>query len=67
MDDFFAAQFLDELFLTLASQIAGREVPIERPGLVMGKRFALEHLLLGTQRPGSHLFLCYVFEAVAQV
>jgi len=66
MGDFFAEQALDELFLTLAPQIAGRDGQIERPGLVMGKRFAPEHPLWGTlvsiKRGGSHLFLRYTFE-----
>jgi riboflavin biosynthesis pyrimidine reductase len=65
MGDFFAEQCLDELFLTLAPQIAGRDGHIERPGLVMGKRFAPEHPLWGTlvglKRAGSHLFLRYTF------
>jgi riboflavin biosynthesis pyrimidine reductase len=66
MGDFFAGQALDELFLTLAPQIAGRDGEVERPGLVMGKRFAPEHPLWGTlvsvKRTGSHLFLRYTFE-----
>jgi len=45
MGDFFAEQCLDELFLTLAPQIAGRNGSIERPGLVAGKIFAPEHPL----------------------
>ena len=65
MGDFFAEQCLDELFLTLAPQIAGRDVHSERPGLVMGKRFAPEHPLWGTlmsvKRGASHLFLRYAF------
>jgi len=65
MGDFFAEQALDELFLTLAPQIAGRNGQIERPGLVMGKQFAPEHPLWGTlvsvKRAGSHLFLRYAF------
>jgi riboflavin biosynthesis pyrimidine reductase len=65
MGDFFAEQSLDELFLTLAPQIAGRDGTVERPGLVMGKRFAPEHPLWGTlvsvKRGGSHLFLRYAF------
>jgi riboflavin biosynthesis pyrimidine reductase len=63
--DFFAEQRLDELFLTLAPQIAGRGDSGERPGLVEGKRFAPEHPLWGTlvgvKRGGSHLFLRYSF------
>src|SRR6266702_3337152 len=70
MGDFFAGQALDELFLTLAPQIAGRDVKVERPGLVMGKRFAPEHPLWGTlvsvKRSGSHLFLRYAFPAGEQ-
>lgn len=65
--DFFAAQCLDELFLTLAPQIAGRDDGSERPGLVAGKRFAPEHpvwgTLMGVKRAGSHLFLRYAFDA----
>ena len=66
MGDFFAERYLDELFLTLAPQIAGRDSSIERPGLVTGKSFAPEHPLWGTltgvKRGGSHLFLRYAFE-----
>jgi riboflavin biosynthesis pyrimidine reductase len=66
MGDFFAEQCLDELFLTLAPQIAGRDENSQRPGFVAGKRFAPEHPLWGTlvgiKRGGSHLFLRYAFE-----
>jgi riboflavin biosynthesis pyrimidine reductase len=65
MGDFFAERLLDELFLTLAPQIAGRDGGVERPGLVIGKRFAPEHPLWGTlvsvKRGESHLFLRYAF------
>ncbi len=65
MGEFFAEQALDELFLTLAPQIAGRAGEVERPGLVMGKLFAPENPLWGTlvsvKRGGSHLFLRYAF------
>jgi riboflavin biosynthesis pyrimidine reductase len=64
--DFFAEHCLDELFLTLAPQLAGRDDSTERPGLVAGKRFAPEHPLWGTlvsvKRGGSHLFLRYAFD-----
>ncbi len=70
LGDFFAEQALDELFLTLAPQIAGRDGQAERPGLVMGKRFAPAHPLWGTlvsvKRGGSHLFLRYAFPAGKQ-
>ena len=66
MGDFFAERFLDELFLTLAPQIAGRDGNVERPGFVAGKRFAPEYplwgRLIGVKRGGSHLFLRYAFE-----
>ena len=67
--DFFAEKRLDELFLTLAPQIAGRDNSIERPGLVAGKTFAPDHALWGKlisiKRGGDHLFLRYAFEATA--
>jgi len=66
MGDFFAERLLDELFLTLAPQIAGRDNIIERPGLVAGRTFAPENplwgTLIGVKRGGSHLFLRYAFE-----
>jgi riboflavin biosynthesis pyrimidine reductase len=64
--DFFAEGCLDELFLTLAPQVAGRDNSSERPGLVAGQQFAPEHpvwgTLMGIKRGGSHLFLRYAFE-----
>jgi riboflavin biosynthesis pyrimidine reductase len=60
---FLAAGILDQLFLTLAPQIAGREAGDARPGLVAGQRFAPEHPLWSglvvVKRAGSHLFLRY--------
>jgi riboflavin biosynthesis pyrimidine reductase len=65
MGDFFAEQCLDELFLTLAPQVAGRDDASQRPGLVAGHSFAPERPLWGTlvgvKRAGSHLFLRYAF------
>jgi riboflavin biosynthesis pyrimidine reductase len=65
--DFFAEKCLDELFLTLAPQIAGRDHASERPGLVAGKLFAPDHALWGKllsiKRAGDHLFLRYAFES----
>lgn len=67
MGDFFAEKCLDELFLTLSPQVAGRDGSVERPGFVAGKRFGPEHPLWGTlagvKRAGSHLFLRYAFAA----
>jgi riboflavin biosynthesis pyrimidine reductase len=65
MSDFFAEHLLDELFLTLAPQVAGRDGAMERPGLVSGKLFAPEHpvwgRLVGLKRGGDHLLLRYAF------
>lgn len=66
--DFFAERCLDELFLTLAPQVAGRDDTIERPGLVAGKLFAPEFPLWGSlvsvKRETNHLFLRYAFDRV---
>lgn len=66
MGDFLAEGRLDELFLTLAPQVAGRDISLARPGLVAGKLFAPEHPLwcelVGVKRGGSHLFLRYAFD-----
>ena len=66
MGIFFAERLLDELFLTLSPQVAGRESSIERLGIVAEKIFAPEHPLWGrlvsVRRGGSHLFLRYGFE-----
>jgi len=70
LGDFLAEHALDELFLTLAPQIAGRDKQVERLGLVTGKRFAPEHplwgTLIGVKRAGSHLFLRYAFKATEE-
>ncbi len=65
MGDFFAEQRLDDLFLTLAPQVAGRDASVERPGLVAGKLLAPEQPRRGTlvsvRRGESFLFLRYAF------
>lgn len=69
MGDFLAEKQLDELFLTLSPQIAGRDDVTERPGLVAGKIFAPQQAMWGTlsgiKQSGSHLFLRYLFESTA--
>jgi riboflavin biosynthesis pyrimidine reductase len=65
MSDFFAERLLEELFLTLAPQVAGRDGGIERPGFVSGTVFAPEDpiwgTLVGLKRGGDHIFLRYAF------
>jgi riboflavin biosynthesis pyrimidine reductase len=67
LGDFFAESCLDEQFLTLAPQVAGRDGSTERPGFVAGRTFAPEHPLWGTlvsvKQGGSHLFLRYAFSS----
>ncbi len=66
LGDFLQERLLDELFLTLAPQIAGRAESPERPGLVAGKLFApLEprwSRLTAVRRGESHLFLRYALK-----
>lgn len=65
MGDILAEGLLDELFLTIAPQIAGRDGPCERPGFVAGKRFAPDAPVWGTlvdvKRVGDYLFMRYAF------
>jgi riboflavin biosynthesis pyrimidine reductase len=65
LGDFFAESCVDEQFLTLAPQVAGRDGSRARPGLVAGRTFAPGHPLWGTllsvKRGGDHLFLRYAF------
>jgi riboflavin biosynthesis pyrimidine reductase len=67
MASFFAEGCLDEMFLTLSPQVAGRDSSTERPGLVAGQSLAPEHpawgTLAGVRRVESHLFLRYEFGA----
>ncbi len=68
MSSFFAERRLDELFLTLAPQVVGRDSTTERPGFVDGQRFAPERPIWGTlvdlKRASNHLFLRYAFETI---
>ena len=61
MGNFFEERLLNELFLTLAPQVAGRDETIERPGFVSGVQLAPDHAVWGTlvslQRGASHLVL----------
>jgi riboflavin biosynthesis pyrimidine reductase len=64
MASFFDEGLVDELFLTLAPQVAGRGDG-ERPGFVAGKTFAPDDprwaTLLSVKRANDHLFLRYAF------
>jgi riboflavin biosynthesis pyrimidine reductase len=70
LGDFFAESCVDEQFLTLAPQVAGRDDPMDRPGLVAGKTFAPDHPVWGTlvsvKRGENHLFLRYAFSTPAR-
>ncbi|HEY8284855.1 MAG TPA: dihydrofolate reductase family protein [Chloroflexota bacterium] len=65
LGDFMTEGCLDELFLTLAPQVAGRDDATTRPGLIAGHKFApgqpLWGTLMGVKRAGNHLFLRYAF------
>jgi riboflavin biosynthesis pyrimidine reductase len=64
MASFVDEQLVDEVFLTVAPQVAGRGKG-ERPGFVEGKTFAPDDprwgTLLSVKRAGQHLFLRYGF------
>jgi riboflavin biosynthesis pyrimidine reductase len=66
---FLAARLVDELFLTLSPQIAGRDRSNLRLGLAEGHLFAPDDPLWGAlvdlRRAGSHLFLRYRLPRVA--
>jgi riboflavin biosynthesis pyrimidine reductase len=65
LGDFYAQRLIDEQFLTLAPQIAGRKADDPRLSLVMGWAFAPGDgpwgSLSDVRRGGSHLFLRYSF------
>ena len=65
LGDFYGEHLIDEQFLTLSPQIAGRDVGDQRLSLVMGQSFAPRNPLWGTlidlRRGSSHLFLRYSF------
>jgi riboflavin biosynthesis pyrimidine reductase len=60
---FVAHNLVDELYLTLAPQIAGRFTPAVRPGMVQGVGFRPESApwwrLVSSKRGGDHLYLRY--------
>ena len=60
---FLAAEAVDELFLTVSPQIAGRKAAAIRPGLVQRVEFMPESApwfqLLSVKQMGEHLYLRY--------
>lgn len=60
---FLAAEAIDELFLTLAPQIAGRKDDAPRPALVEGTEFAPDSApwleLVSVKQKAAHLYLRY--------
>ena len=60
---FLAAQAVDELFMTLSPQIAGRKGNATRPAMVQGVEFmpdsALWFQLLSVKQRNEHLYLRY--------
>ena len=71
LGQFYAQRLVDEQFLTLAPQIAGREEGDGRLSLVMGQTFppggARWGTLVDARRGGSHLFLRYAFRPTLAV
>jgi riboflavin biosynthesis pyrimidine reductase len=69
MGAFYKERLIDEQFLSLAPQIAGRQLGDTRPGFVMGKHFAPRDPLWGTlldaRRGTGLLFLRYSFAGAA--
>jgi riboflavin biosynthesis pyrimidine reductase len=60
---FLGANVVDELFLTLSPQVAGRKADAIRPGLVQGVEFMPEcapgFQLLSVRQRAEHLYLRY--------
>jgi riboflavin biosynthesis pyrimidine reductase len=60
---FLVAEAVDELFLTLSPQIAGRAARTNRPGMVQGVEFAPNsapwYQLLSLRQRADHLYLRY--------
>ncbi len=65
LGEMLAGGTVDELFLTVAPQVAGRDTGSDRPGIVAGRTLAPERPAWGelrsARRSGSHLFLRYGF------
>ncbi len=68
---FLADGCVDELFLTMAPQVAGRDMPRPRPGFVAGVGFTPDSApwleLVSVKQMGSHLYLRYGGKSAAPV
>ncbi|PYM62803.1 MAG: hypothetical protein DMD79_10120 [Candidatus Rokuibacteriota bacterium] len=66
---FFGERVVDDQFLTLAPQLAGRDEASPRPGLIMGRTFAPHDprwgRLIDLRRGASHVFLRYAFPSAS--
>jgi riboflavin biosynthesis pyrimidine reductase len=64
--EFLAAEAVDELFLTLSPQIAGRAARTNRPAIVQGVEFAPNsapwYKLVSLKQRAGHLYLRYRFK-----
>lgn len=67
MAPFLKEALIDQLFLTIAPWIAGRDEVAPRPGLVAGARFDLEAFarLRSVRADADHLFLRYALRTDA--
>jgi riboflavin biosynthesis pyrimidine reductase len=69
LGELLAAGLVDELFLTVAPQVAGRAPDARRPGLAEGVAFSVAQApwwrLAALHRSGSHLFMRYRLDRAA--
>lgn len=69
LGELMAGGLVDELFLTVAPQVAGRAPDARRPGLVEGVAFSVEQApwwrLASVHRSNSHLFMRYRLDRAA--
>jgi riboflavin biosynthesis pyrimidine reductase len=67
--DFVAHGCVNELFLTMAPQFAGRDVKRQRPGVISGTEFAPEMApwlkIVSVKTSGDHLYLRYTLKSTS--
>ena len=68
--DFVAHGCVDELFLTVAPQLAGRDVKRQRPGVISGAEFLPQTApwlrIVSVKQSSSHLYLRYEVRGTVQ-